>query len=204
MRAPFSGRPADHEQCDGNKSTFAPSSDQAARQTNVAHCLNCGAELPARRQLKTFCNYACREQFQAAKAIGVPSGLRGSKNTKQLKALRSLKRRSIAGFAFTRINEVTYRVDTRAKLSAGWIMDTGWPGNLGGRWVARVGKRTSWPLPLDEAKRAAIAMLKDPNEGHPSGGIAELNQLAVRAVELAKKADFPQIGDPWFPPPEDD
>jgi len=71
----------------------------------------CGKPMPARRKLKTFCSYACRGQHNALKAISGPSELIGAKNTKQSKALRRLKRQSVSGFSFVRINSCIYRLD---------------------------------------------------------------------------------------------
>jgi len=67
--------------------------------------------------------------------------------------LQSLKRRSIGAFAFVAINSITYRVDGRNKLGAGWLMDIGWPADAGGKWIARVGNRSSEPLPLEARQR---------------------------------------------------
>src|SRR4029079_11031253 len=59
------------------------SSDTPDAQEPQVRCNNCGAALPARRKPKSFCNYACRGQFQVVKATGHRTGLIGSKNTKQ-------------------------------------------------------------------------------------------------------------------------
>lgn len=53
------------------------------------------------------------------------------------------------------------------------------------RWVARVGNRASEPLPLDEAKRAAVAMLGERGKGEARDWIAELNQIAANEVDSA-------------------
>jgi len=41
-------------------------------------------------------------------------------------------------------------------------MDIGWPADAGGKWIARVGNRSSEPLPLDEVKRVSADMLNEP------------------------------------------
>jgi hypothetical protein len=45
-----------------------------------------------------------------------------------------------------------------------------------------VGDRASEPLPLDEAKRAAVAMLRERRETEPRDWIAELNKIAAAEV----------------------
>src|SRR5690242_9150076 len=105
----------------------------------ACNCAICGKALPTPRRLKTFCSYACRGQYKAQEATGYRSGLVRSKNTKQNKALRSLKRRSVGAITFAKINSVTIRVDRPRKNGAGWLMEVGWPGGVRQRWVARVG-----------------------------------------------------------------
>src|SRR5262245_15501798 len=72
--------------------------------------------------------------------------LNGSKNTKQNKALQTLKRQSVAGFSFVQINSCTYRLDRPSTLGAGWLMEVAWPGHAKQQWVARVGNQASDPL----------------------------------------------------------
>jgi hypothetical protein len=62
-------------------------------------------------------------------------------------------------------------------------MEVAWPGGARERWIARVGNWASEPLPLKEAKRAAIAMLCKPNEREPRDWIAELNAIAAAEVD---------------------
>jgi hypothetical protein len=145
----------------------------------------CGEPLRPGRKLEDFCTYACQGQFRALQATSGPSGLVGAKNTKQNKALQSLKRRSVGRFSFARINPGTYRLDRPGKLSAGWLMKVGWPGGARQRWIARVGNRASEPLPLDEAKRAAVAMLRERSATEPHDWIAELNKIAAAEVHRA-------------------
>jgi hypothetical protein len=147
-------------------------------------CEQCGSPLPARRKLKTFCSYACRGQHNALKAISGPSGLIGAKNTKQNKALLRLKRQSVGRFSFARINSCTYRLDRPGKTGAAWLMEVSWPGARQ-RWVARVGNRASEPLPLDMAKRAAVAMLRELGKVEPRNWIADLNRIAAAEVDRA-------------------
>ena len=64
-------------------------------------------------------------------------------------------------------------------LAAGWLMEVGWPGGARQRWIARVGNWASEPLPLDEAKRAAVAMLRERKETEPRDWIEELNKIAA-------------------------
>jgi hypothetical protein len=56
--------------------------------------------------------------------------------------------------------------------------------------VARIGNRASEPLTLEEAKRAAVAMLLERVKAGPRDWIAELNKIAaaeVNRVALAKE-----------------
>ena len=86
------------------------------------------------------------------------------------------KRRSVAGFAFSAINSITYRLDSRNKEAAGWLM------KVGGKWVACVGKRRSEPMALNDAKRAAVSMLS--TKGEPS--TVDLNPLATETIDRAE------------------
>jgi hypothetical protein len=148
-------------------------------------CARCGHELPAKRKLKTFCSYACRGQLRALKATERPSGLRGSKNTLQNKALQSLKRQSRVGFSFTKINSCTYRLDTPNKRGVGWLKEVAWSGGSRQRWIARIGDRGTDPLPLEEAKLAAVTMMRERMKVEPRDWISELNQIAANEVERA-------------------
>ena len=105
----------------------------------------CGNPLLPGRKLEDFCSYACRGQMKV-EAIQGQTGLSGSKNIKQNKALQSLKRRSVGVPTFAKINSCTYRVDSPKKNGAGWLMEVAWPGGARQRWVARVGDRASEPL----------------------------------------------------------
>ena len=142
----------------------------------------CGNPLLPGRKLEDFCTYACRGQFRALQATSGPSGLIGPKNTKQNKALQSLKRQSVGRFSFTRINSCTYRLDLPGKFGAGWLMEVGWPGRARQRWIARVCNRATKPLALDDAKRAAVAMLRERRETEPRDWIEELNKIAATEV----------------------
>ena len=145
----------------------------------------CGMPLLPGRKLEDFCTYACRGQFRVLQATSGPSGLVGAKNAKQNKALLSLKRLSVGRFSFTRINSCTYRLDRPGKLAAGWLMEVGWPGGARQQWIARVGNWASEPLPLDEAKRAAVARLRERKESDSRDWIAELNTTAAAEVRRA-------------------
>jgi len=68
-------------------------------------------------------------------------------------------------------------------------MEVGWPGGASQRWIARVGNRAGEPLPLDEAKRAAVAMLRERRETEPHDWIVELNKIAAAEVERAAHAE---------------
>ena len=124
-------------------------------------------------------------RVRALQATSGPSGLVCAKNTKKNKALLSLRRQSVGRFSFARINPGTYRLDRPGKLSAGWLMEVGRPGGARQRWIARVGNRASEPLPLDEAKRAAVAMLRERTETEPHDWIAELDKIAAAEVHRA-------------------
>jgi hypothetical protein len=157
-------------------------------------CRQCGKELPERRKLKHFCSYSCRGKH-AVKALEAPSyrsGLVGAKNTRHNKGLQSLKRRSIAGFSFAKINSCTIRIDSASKRGAGWLMEVAWPGDARQRWVARVGNRASEPLPLDAARNAATVMLRCGGRGEPRDWVKQLNRIAAdeadrTAVAQARK-----------------
>ena len=127
----------------------------------------CGNPLLPGRKLEDFCSYACRGQMKV-EAIQGQTGLSGSKNIKQNKALQSLKRRSVGVPTFAKINSCTYRVDSPKNNGAGWLMEVAPPGGARERWIARVGNWASEPLPLKEAKRAAVAMLREREEGRAS------------------------------------
>ena len=75
----------------------------------------CGNPLLPGRRLENFCTYACQGQFRALQATSGPSGLIGAKNTKQNRALQSLKRQSVGRFSFARINSCNYRLDRPGK-----------------------------------------------------------------------------------------
>lgn len=148
-------------------------------------CSNCGEELPPSRRLKAFCSYACRGQLEVLEAIANHSGLVCSKNTRQNKALQSLKRQSVGAVTFAKINSITIRVDCSRKKSAGCLMDVAWPGVSRQRWVARVGDRGSEPLPLDAAKQAAVAFLRERSSVGQRDWTAQLNQIAAEEVDDA-------------------
>ena len=75
-------------------------------------------------------------------------------------------------------------------------MEVGWPGGARQRWIARVGNRESEPLPLAEAKRAAVAMLRERKETEPRDWIAELNKIAAaefdRVALLKERKQWPR------------
>ena len=151
--------------------------------TRVCARPGCGNPLLPGRKLKNFCTYACQGQLNALKATSGASGLIGSKNTKQNKALQSLKRQSVGRFSFARLNSCTYRLDRPGKLGAGWLMEVGWPGRARQQCIARVGLRASEPLALVESKRAAVAMLRERKEFEPRDLIAAINQSAANEVD---------------------
>jgi hypothetical protein len=118
-------------------------------------------------------------------AIKGQTGLSGSKNTKQNKALQSLKRRSVGAPTFAKINSCTYRVDSPEKNGVGWLLEVAlfWPGGKRQRWVAGVGNSATEPLTLAEAKRAAVALLRELKKAEPRDWIAELNKMAAAEVD---------------------
>jgi hypothetical protein len=145
-------------------------------------CVNCGKSLPTPRRLKTFCSYACRGQLEVQKATADHSGLACSKNINRNKALRSLKRQSVGVVTFAKINSITIRMDSPGKKGAGWLMEVAWPGGVRPRWVVRVGDRSSEALPLDAAKQAAVAFLRERGKVEPR---VALNQIAANEVDRA-------------------
>jgi O6-methylguanine-DNA--protein-cysteine methyltransferase len=170
------------------------------------YCLSCKRTLPERRKLVDFCSYSCRGQH-AVNTLDGPSyqtGLSGSKNLKQKRALRNLKRASRGEPTFTEINSVTYRINRPHKADAvGWLMEVNWPGGKSARrWVACVGNHRSEPLPLEEAKRAAKDFLALKSKGEPRDLIAELNDYHAEAVKDAEPLlnisdDPPPTQDDW-------
>jgi hypothetical protein len=149
----------------------------------------CGNPLLPGRKLEDVCSYACRGQMKV-EAIQGQTGLSGSENMKQNKALRTLKRQSVGAFTFSKTNSCTYRLDRPNKLGAGWLMEVAWPGRARQRWLARIGNRTSEQLTLDDAKRAAVAMLRERGTAEDRDWIGELNKIAsseVDRVALAKE-----------------
>ena len=148
----------------------------------------CGNPLLPGRKLKDVCSYACRGQMRV-EAIKGQTALRCSKNTKQNKALQTLKRQSVAGFSFVQINSCTYRLDRPSKLGGGWLMEVAWPAGKQQRWVARNGNRASDLLTLDQAKRAAVALVCERSKAEPHDWIAELNSIATAEVERVALAN---------------
>jgi hypothetical protein len=140
----------------------------------VAKCLKCGEPLRQPRKLKKFCSYACRGQQRAIEAVTDRTGLTRSKNPKRNRELRLCKSQSVGAVTFAKVNSCTYRVGTRNRRAAGWLMEVAWPGGCRQRWVARIGDRASEPLPLEEAKQTAIAFLRERGKVKPRDFIAEL------------------------------
>jgi hypothetical protein len=92
---------------------------------------------------------------------------------------------SVGAVTFAKVNSCTYRVGTRNKRAAGWLMEVAWPGGSRQRWVARIGDQASEPLPLEEAKQAAIAFLREKGKVKPRHVIADLNQVSANEVDRA-------------------
>ena len=67
----------------------------------------------------------------------------------------------------------------------GWLMEVAWPGEARQRWVARVGDRTSEPLPLGQAKAAAKTLLTTKGKAEPRERFRELNQIATNEIDQA-------------------
>jgi hypothetical protein len=147
-------------------------------------CKNCGVSLPARRPLKTFCNYACRGQFKAREAANYRTGKIGGRTDNKNNALHDLKMASRGQLTFERINSVTIRVDSRNKRSIAWLMEVAWPGGARQRWVARVGRSASEPMTLDTAKREVDLMLRDRARGESP---ADLDLIAAYEVDRAER-----------------
>ena len=145
----------------------------------------CGSDLPARRPLNDFCKYACRGRFRALEATTDRTGLIRPKNTKQNKALQRLKRQSVGALTFAKINSVTIRIDTTGKKGVGWLMGVAWPGAVRQRWIARVGNPGSELLMLEDAKRAAVALLRERGKGEPFDWITKLSQIAANEIDGA-------------------
>jgi len=62
-------------------------------------------------------------------------------------------------------------------------MEVAWPGGARQRWIARVGNRASEQLPLGEAKKAAVVLLRQRGKTEPQGWIPEPNQAAADEVD---------------------
>jgi hypothetical protein len=152
----------------------------------IETCMYCGKELQKSRKLKDFCSYAHRGAH-TVKALDGPeyqSGLSGSKNTKRNKALRTLQKQSRGDFTFHRINSATYQIDRPDKRAA-------WPGGARQRWIARDGNRASEQLPLGEAKKAAVVLLRERGKTEPRDWIPELNQAAANEVDRLQRKYWP-------------
>jgi hypothetical protein len=157
----------------------------------VEKCLHCGTPLTEPRKLKDFCTYSCRGQH-SVKALDGPKyrgAYLGSKNTRRTKALQRLRKASIAGIAFERINSVTIRIDQPHKKAVGWLMEVAWPAETKKqRWVACVGNHRSEPLPLEGAKTAAKSLLSTKGKAEARDWIKQPNQIAANEVDRAEIA----------------
>jgi hypothetical protein len=155
----------------------------------VAKCLKCATPLLTPRRLRDFCSYACRGQLRS----GVPcqTGKIGHKNPKQAKTLRTPKTQGMGVFTFCKINACTIRIDRAGKKNGvGWLMEVAWSGGSRQRWVVRVGDQRSEPLPLEEAKRAATALLHKRGKGEAQDWIGALNKHAAAEVDrVGREAD---------------
>jgi hypothetical protein len=151
----------------------------------VAKCLKCATPLLTPRRLRDFCSYACRGQLLS----GVPcqTGKIRHKNPKQAKTLRTPKTH-MGVFTFCKINSCTIRIDRAGKKNGvGWLMEVAWSGGSRQRWVARVGDQRSEPLPLEEAKRAATALLHKRGKGEAQDWISALNKDAAAEVDRVRR-----------------
>ena len=140
-------------------------------------CILAGCGKPAHK-LKDFCCYAHRGAWKALRATEGRTGLSGSKNTLQNRALQTLKRQSVGQLTFRKINSCTYRVSARGEKQ-GWLKEVAWAGGARQRWVAHLGNRASEPLRLEDSKRAAVALLRERGKTEPRNWIAELNKIAA-------------------------
>ena len=135
MTADNAAKPATADTVNGLQDDHAGQPDDLLNGTrdgaDQETCRHCGCPLPTRRALKDFCSYAHRGAWKALKATSGRTGLIGSKNAKQNKALQDLKRQSVGHFTFARINSGTIRVDGANKRGVGWLMEVGWPGACG-------------------------------------------------------------------------
>jgi len=120
------------------------------------------------------------------------TGLKCSKNTKQNKALQTLKRQSVVGFSFTQVNACTYRLDRPSKLGVGWLIEVAPPAGKHEQWVARIGHRASEPLPLDKAKQAAVAMLREGGKAESRDWIGDLNKIVAAEIDRLGLAEARQ------------
>ena len=152
----------------------------------VAKCLKCGEPLKEPRKLKDFCSYSCRGQHTADTLNGPDhqSGLIGSKNTRRNKALRSVKQQGVAGFSVAQVNSVTYRIDRPSRRRVAYVIDVGVHKPA---WIARCKHQTTNPMPLNEAKAAAMAMARGACGDYVvANPIAHLNGLT--AILLDREA----------------
>jgi hypothetical protein len=147
------------------------------------------AELHSRtKETQRLLHYACRGQHSVKALDGSKyrGAYSGSKNTRRTKALQRLRKASIAGVAFERINSATIRIDQPHKKAVGWLMEVAWPAETKKqRWVACVGNHRSEPLPLEGAKTAAKSLLSTKGKAEPRDWIKELNQIATNEVDRA-------------------
>src|SRR5262245_6956651 len=117
-------------------------------------------------------------------AIRGHTGLKGSKNTKQNKALQTLKRQSVAGFSLAWINVCTYRLDRPSELGVGWLMEVAHRASEHELWVARIGQRASQTLTLADAKQAAAAILRERGrKAQHRDWIPDLNKILAAEID---------------------
>jgi ribosomal protein L44E len=163
----------------------------------VETCKQCGAPLKPKRKLKQWCSYACRGQYTFRNDKTYRGARSRFKKLKRNKGLQCDNYGGMGKIGFVPINAVTKRIDTTKKQGAGWLIEVGWVGNRI-RWVARVGPYASEPLSLEDAKDAAVDMLKGGflNKSPLDDPIDHLNRLAAADLAAAVVTADPEIAPP--------
>ena len=70
----------------------------------------------------------------------------------------------------------------------GWLIEVAPPAGKHEQWVARIGHRASEPLPLDKAKQAAVAMLREGGKAESRDWIGDLNKIVAAEIDRAALA----------------
>ena len=99
-------------------------------------------------------------------------------------------------FSFEKVNEVTWKLTNggdHQRPGLSWLLGgyrtlkaIAWVVQVEGKWLARCKDQTSNPMPLNEAKAAAMAMAKGATGDYVvTNPISHLNEIAARPLDAA-------------------